>query len=251
MRSIIFANLVTLQAGGGGGSREELDPIQLMLDAGPVVKLVLLALVLMFLGCLFIIGAKMARLAQASHRSGGFLDLFWGKEEGPHWSAERLEGIYAQVRSYDGSPLAALFRAGYVELARVADPHQQGGANGDLENIERALRRAAGNELTRLETMLPFLATTGSTAPFVGLFGTVWGIMNSFIAIHGQKNASLDVVAPGIAEALIATAMGLLAAIPAVMAYNYFVRRLRVLESEMESFSSDYLNIVRRYFLRG
>jgi len=97
--------------------------------------------------------------------------------------------------------------------------------------------------------MVPFLATTGSTAPFVGLFGTVWGIMNSFIGIGSQHNASLDVVAPGIAEALIATAIGLVAAIPAVMAYNYFIRRITVLESEMESFSNDYLNIVRRHFL--
>jgi biopolymer transport protein TolQ len=99
--------------------------------------------------------------------------------------------------------------------------------------------------------MVPFLATTGSTAPFVGLFGTVWGIMNSFINIGAQKNASLDVVAPGIAEALIATAIGLAAAIPAVMAYNYFLRRINVLSSEMENFSSDYLNIVRRHFLAG
>jgi biopolymer transport protein TolQ len=97
--------------------------------------------------------------------------------------------------------------------------------------------------------MVPFLATTGSTAPFVGLFGTVWGIMNSFINIGAQKNASLDVVAPGIAEALIATAIGLVAAIPAVMAYNYFLRRINVLNSEMENFSSDLLNIVRRHFL--
>jgi biopolymer transport protein TolQ len=96
---------------------------------------------------------------------------------------------------------------------------------------------------------VPFLATTGSTAPFVGLFGTVWGLMNSFISIGAQKSASLNVVAPGIAEALIATAIGLAAAIPAVMAYNYFVRRINVLSAEMDAFSSDYLNIVRRHFL--
>jgi biopolymer transport protein TolQ len=117
-----------------------------------------------------------------------------------------------------------------------------------MTNVERALRRASINEVTILETMVPFLATTGSTAPFVGLFGTVWGIMNSFIEIGGQKSASLDVVAPGIAEALIATAIGLVAAIPAVMAYNYFSRRIRVISSEMETFSSDFLNIIRRRF---
>jgi biopolymer transport protein TolQ len=99
--------------------------------------------------------------------------------------------------------------------------------------------------------MLPFLATTASTAPFIGLFGTVWGIMNSFLSIHASASSGLDVVAPGIAEALIATAIGLVAASPAVMAYNFFIRRIRVLESEIESFSSDYLNIVRRHFLNG
>lgn len=131
-----------------------------------------------------------------------------------------------------------------------AGPHP-GASTADIENVERALRRTAGNEMTALETLLPFLATTGSVAPFIGLFGTVWGIMQSFISIHGHGSASLDVVAPGIAEALIATAIGLVAAIPAVMAYNYFLRRIRVLESEIESFGYDYLNIVRRHFLRG
>ncbi|MBW1762726.1 MAG: MotA/TolQ/ExbB proton channel family protein [Deltaproteobacteria bacterium] len=120
---------------------------------------------------------------------------------------------------------------------------------GDVENVERALQRAQSAELTRLENKVSFLATTASTAPFIGLFGTVWGIMNSFIAIHGEKSAGLDVVAPGIAEALIATAIGLAAAIPAVMAYNYFVRRIRVVDSETAAFASDYLNIIRRHLL--
>jgi biopolymer transport protein TolQ len=98
--------------------------------------------------------------------------------------------------------------------------------------------------------MVSFLATTGSAAPFIGLFGTVWGIMNSFREIGAMKSATIAVVAPGIAEALIATAIGLVAAIPAVMAYNYFVRRIRVLVSEMETFEQDYLNIIRRHFLK-
>ena len=132
---------------------------------------------------------------------------------------------------------------------RAATPRQAG--EGDIDNVERALRRTATNELTSLETMLPFLATTGATAPFIGLFGTVWGIMNSFIGIRNEGSAGIEAVAPGIAEALIVTAIGLLAAIPAVMAYNYFVRRIRVLEAEMEAFQNDYLNIVRRHFLRG
>ena len=110
--------------------------------------------------------------------------------------------------------------------------------------------KAQLRETTRLESAVPFLATTGSAAPFIGLFGTVWGIMNSFRAIAKEKSASLVFVAPGMAEALIATAIGLMAAIPAVMAYNYFVRKVRVLSSEMESFEKDFLNIVRRHFLK-
>ena len=146
------------------------------------------------------------------------------------------------------APVAKMFKAGYIELARVGSESPTGG---DLANIERTLRRSKNDELTRLESYVPFLATTGSTAPFVGLFGTVWGIMNAFLNLKsGEGQATLDAVAPGIAEALIATAIGLAAAIPAVMAYNYFVRKLQVLESEMEAFSSDFLNIVRRNFLK-
>ena len=120
----------------------------------------------------------------------------------------------------------------------------------DLESIERSLSRAQTSEITRLESMVPFLATTGATAPFVGLFGTVWGIMNSFRHIGEKGQANLATVAPGIAEALIATAIGLIAAIPAVMAYNYFVRRIKVQAAEMESFSKDFLNIVKRHFFK-
>jgi len=260
MDDTIFAHLVMLQA---HRPRPDINLWKLFFDAGPIVKAVIIMLVVMSVVCWFIIGAKAVRLSRATGQSGRFLDLFWKSEWGNTWTAERLEGVYTHLKRVDGSPLARVFHAGYVELARVtgsaertqpaqgpyAQAPQQFG--GDLENVERALKRAQINEITSLETAVPFLATTGSTAPFVGLFGTVWGIMNSFIAIAGEKNAGLDVVAPGIAEALFATAFGLLAAIPAVMAYNYFVRRIRVLESEMDAFASDYLNIVRRHFLKG
>lgn len=223
-----------------------LDPVQLVLHASLVVQIVLGLLVLMSVICWFIIGAKWMRLMQAQRQSARFLDLFWSREEGNRWVPERLESIYAGLGSLNGSPLARVFHAGYVELAKIS---QAGGTTADIDNVERALRRASSNEMTRLENQLPFLATTGSVGPFIGLFGTVWGIMNSFLSIGAQHGATLDVVAPGIAEALIATAVGLLAAIPAVMAYNYFVRRLRVIEAETEAFSYDYLNIVRRHFL--
>ena len=252
MDQVISTTLISLQTAvdTSAPQQETLDFWQLIFEATIVVKSVMLLLVLMFVACLFIMGVKAVQLFQAGSKSRRFLEAFWGGEEGPNWSTERLESLYAQVKTYDGSPLAAVFRAGYVELARVmgsaAAPDQ-----GDIENVERALRRSATAEMTGIEAMLSFLATTGSTAPFIGLFGTVIGIMNSFMHIGAQASASLDVVAPGIAEALIATAIGLVAAIPAVVAYNFFVRKIRVLESEVETFSHDYLNIVRRHFLRA
>ena len=120
----------------------------------------------------------------------------------------------------------------------------------DIENVERSLRRAFTDEMTHMESLVPFLATTGSAGPFIGLFGTGWGMLNSFRAIAAKGSANLATVAPGMAEALIATAIGLVAAIPAVMAFNYFARKTKVLSAEMESFSNDFLNIVKRHFLR-
>ena len=147
-----------------------------------------------------------------------------------------------------------VFRAGYSELAKIkktsSDADVMASQLGEMENINRALRRATASEVTHLESLIPFLATTGSTAPFVGLFGTVWGIMNSFRDIAGAGAANLTTVAPGISEALIATAIGLAAAIPAVIAYNYFNSKIRVLSTEMDNFSNDFLNIVKRHFLR-
>ncbi len=230
-----------LQTGG------QIDIWSLVVEASIVVQAVMILLVLMSVMCWFIMGAKFGRLRQADRKTDGFLRRFWEGEGGGSWSAERLEGIYAGMNKYANAPVAKMFKAGYIELARVgSDP-----TGGDLANIERTLRRSKNDELTRLESYVPFLATTGSTAPFVGLFGTVWGIMNAFLNLKsGEGQATLDAVAPGIAEALIATAIGLAAAIPAVMAYNYFVRKLQVLESEMEAFSTDFLNIVRRNFLK-
>jgi len=227
----------------------ELDAWDLILQASPVVQLVLLVLVVMMVGCWFIIGAKAVRLGQAQRLSRSFLELFWSLDETKGWSDETMSGIHAQLPSYTGSPIASVFRAGYSELARIA--RTDAPDTGDVLNLERALRRAQNAEMTRLESLVPILATTGSTAPFIGLFGTVWGIMSSFVSIAASRSAGLDVVAPGIAEALIATAIGLAAAIPAVMAYNYFVRRLRVLRYELDAFSSDYMNIIQRHLLEG
>ncbi|MGB5348509.1 MAG: MotA/TolQ/ExbB proton channel family protein [Polyangiales bacterium] len=226
---------------------EQLNPWQLVIGASPVVQFVLLILAFMMVMCLYIIGAKWIRLKQVTDQSRGFLALFWAEERTRTWNGKAMNEIHGLSAAYERSPIATVFRAGYRELARIA----RGGrpSIADIGNVERALRRAQSAELTRLENKVSFLATTASTAPFVGLFGTVWGVMNAFIAIHGEKSAGLDVVAPGIAEALIATALGLAAAIPAVMAYNYFVRRIRVVDSETAAFASDYLNIIRRHLL--
>ncbi|HEY6100162.1 MAG TPA: MotA/TolQ/ExbB proton channel family protein, partial [Anaeromyxobacter sp.] len=175
------------------------------------------------------------------------------------WQSKRLDAIYQAAEALRASPISQVFRAGYVELSKVTAQKKENGGDaggmheelGGLENVERALKRAAASEVTHLEAQIPFLGTTASAAPFVGLFGTVWGIMRAFHDIYRMGNANLATVARPISEALIATAVGLFAAIPAVVAYNYFVSKIRVLDSEMTNFSNDFLNIVRRHFFSG
>lgn len=220
----------------------------LVINAPPLVKALIMVLVVMALTSWFIMGAKAVRLFDASTKTRRFLVLFWAEEESGTWAPERIESVYSQIEQVNSSPLAKVFHAGYVELARVTT----GGASRDglLENIERALRRSSTTEMTKLESLLPFLATTGSTAPFIGLLGTVLGILEVFHRLGDSGgDASLGTVGPKIAEALFVTAIGLLAAIPAVMAYNYFLRKIRVIEAEVETFGSDFLNIVKRHFL--
>ena len=147
------------------------------------------------------------------------------------------------------SPLAEMFRSAYLELQRLRKPDAPGPhPAGATARIKRALTQAATAEQTRLEKYLGFLATTGSTAPFIGLFGTVWGIMDAFRQIGLRGSANLATVAPGISEALIATAFGLIAAIPAVIAYNYYLGRVNLIATEMDNFSSEFLNIVETHF---
>lgn len=215
-----------------------------MLQAGPVGFMVLIVLVLFSIASWGIIVHKFLLLQKAQKQSISFLEIFW--------TSKRLDEIFDKTEPMHDSPIAQVFRAGYQELVKVKqrEQKQQGDQVAMLraENVERALRRAATSEMTNLERLIPFLATVGSTGPFIGLFGTVVGIINSFTDIGAQKSASLVTVAPGIAEALVATAAGLMAAIPAVMAFNYFNSRMRVLAAEMENFSSDFMNIVRRHF---
>src|SRR3954469_6315084 len=235
---------VLLQA---GTAEEKLDILNLVLHASDVVKGVLVLLMLMSLVSWYVIGTKSLYLSRAMGRSNRFLDAFW--------KPSRLDDVWKLSEDMGPSPISEVFRAGYVELAKLRRRrNEQGGEAaaethvGDIESVERSLIRARTTALTEMESKVPFLATTASAAPFIGLFGTVWGIMNSFRSIGAKGAANLATVAPGIAEALVATAIGLVAAIPAVMAYNYFSRRIRVISSEMETFSSDFLNIVRRRF---
>jgi len=218
--------------------------VALLLGAGIIVKLVLILLFLFSVCSWAIILFKFFQVHKAKSESERFMDLFW--------KSNRFDAIATQVDRFANSPLTVLFNEGYGELKKVVDNNakSEGGAFstdlGGVENVSRALRRATNLEITRLEKYLTFLATTGSTSPFIGLFGTVWGIMTAFEGIGKTGSASLAVVAPGIAEALIATAIGLVAAIPAVMAYNHFQHKIRVLINEMDSFSTEFLNIVQR-----
>jgi len=244
------ANVVmvtAISATGGGAANEPLDILSLLLNASGVVMGVLFLLISLSVVSWWIIGYKALYFARAVKESLGFLDAFW--------KTRRYDQLMQESEAFPRSPIAQLFRAGFIELSKVikqrqSEPGAKHDSEDDLENIQRSLRRAWTSEMTHLESLIPFLATTGSAAPFVGLFGTVWGIMNSFRSIGAKGAANLSTVAPGIAEALIATAIGLVAAIPAVMAFNYFNRKVKVLSAEMESFSNDFLNIVKRHFLR-
>jgi biopolymer transport protein TolQ len=221
-----------------------LDIAQLFDHAHWIVKAVMVGLGLMFVIGLYIIFYKTMFLRRATGESTRFIESFWRSRD--------IEQIYKQAQALRNSPISQMFVAGYTELAKLAsDENLRGDREGNLANIERALRRAQTVETTKLESMVPFLATTGSAAPFIGLFGTVIGILFAFLEIgEAESGATLKVVGPHIAEALFATAIGLVAAIPAVMAFNYFMRRIRVLRSEMETFEQDYLNIIKRHFLR-
>ncbi|MCB9665638.1 MAG: protein TolQ [Alphaproteobacteria bacterium] len=209
--------------------------VDILLDADPIVQLVLLLLLGMSVACWAIIAQKAVRLRQASSSSAAFLDAFW--------QAKRMDGAYEDSGQWPQSPVAAVFQAGYRELARMPQATASEGA----DNVARALRRTAQHESTRLRNRITFLATTGATAPFIGLFGTVWGILRAFLKLgEPGVTATIQVVGPDIAHALVATAVGLVAAIPAVVGFNHLSSWIELLETEMDNFSADFLNLVRR-----
>jgi len=225
--------------------------VTIVLGASPVVQLVLLLLALFSVGSLGVILYKFRQLGAARRQSERFLEIFW--------EAKNLAAINTASVELKQSPVAHVFRSGYQELQRLTRPKKSGTWGdapsaestdlGGIDNVERAMRRATTQEVTRLEKALTFLATTASTAPFVGLFGTVWGVMTAFRGLTTAQTSSIQAVAPGIAEALIATAVGLAAAIPAVVAFNHFAREIRVLTADMDNFSAEFLNIAERHFI--
>jgi biopolymer transport protein TolQ len=227
-------------------STPEHDIWSLAIGSGWVVRLVLLTLIATSIASWGIALAKGREMRRARRQSGRFIDVFW--------EAKNLSAIQTASADMKQSPVAHVFRAGYQELQRLTrlKRGEEGEESefGGLENVQRAMQRARTQEVTRLERGLTFLATTASTAPFIGLFGTVWGIMTAFMGLSATTSSSIQAVAPGIAEALVATAVGLAAAIPAVVMYNRFARQLRVLTAEMDTFGAEFLNIAERHFLK-
>ena len=226
---------------------------ELVLNAGPVAKVVLLLLLLLSVACWGIALFKYLSVRAAINESVEFLNIFW---DTPQFSK-----TYQAAQEFQQSPLAEIFRCGYMELERFKkmrrrQPSDEAGSDAEpphaqffgTGNLKRTLDQAFTAELARLEKNLGLLATTGSTAPFIGLFGTVWGIIDAFRGIGATGNANLATVAPGISEALVATAIGLVAAIPALMAYNFFQGQLKQFQTELDDFSLEFISLSERNF---
>jgi biopolymer transport protein TolQ len=241
----------------------EMSVKDLVLQSGPVAKLVLLILFVFSIVTWAIIGAKWLMLSRARRESARFLRLF--RQAGSPGK------ILSRVSSLRGTPLLRLLREAYSEVQNLNSAGQEReeddfpamGKRMDeqtastrsitlrpdqIKFIASVLERARGEETARMELSVPFLATAGSTAPFIGLFGTVWGVMRAFQGIGTAQSTSIGAVAPGISEALIATAGGLVAAIPAVMAYNHFVNKVRQLNKIMENFSGELLDYLEKRY---
>lgn len=228
---------------------DTLGIIYMVTGAGPVVKGVLLLLLFFSITTWAIILIKYRYIKKAQKESADFTELFW--------HCKTLSDAFSKAKALKSSPVARIFITGYTELSKFNKARNKSDREaGELElenssisvigNLQRSLRRSINIEIRRSSQLIPFLATAGNTSPFIGLFGTVWGIMTTFQGIGLSGSASLAVVAPGISEALIATAAGLAVAIPSVIAYNYFIGKIRLLDSELQGFCTDLLNIIER-----
>jgi biopolymer transport protein TolQ len=231
----------------GSDSARSIDILSLLLKADPVVQAVLVILVAFSAAAWGVIVYKRRQFRRSQQQTRAFLDVFR--------RSSRFAEVHSVCDKLSASPLVGLFQAGYAELnaqLRAADD-KPGSAPArptlkSLEAVDRALIRATTVEVAKLEHRVPFLATTASITPYIGLFGTVWGILASFLSIAGAGGTSLEIVAPGIAEALIATAAGLFAAIPAVYFYNDLTSQVKAAVNEMEDFSMEFLTIAERNF---
>ena len=207
-----------------------------IMEAGIVVQILLLILVLMSVISWAIILRKRKLFSRNKKSDDKFFKIFW--------SLNNLKQVKGRMdEQKENGPLVRIFNVGFFEWERIKKNNLSLGFG--IESLEKTLRRKQDQEMLSLEERMTFLATTGSTAPFIGLLGTVIGIMNSFRAISSTGSASLSTVAPGISEALFATAVGLFAAIPAVIAYNYLLNEIRKHENKMNNFVSDFLNRAR------
>jgi biopolymer transport protein TolQ len=241
------------QGAAPAGAAAESDIVSLVARSSLLAKAVLLILLAFSAISWGIILYKIWQFQRAERQTASFLDLFR--------RSTKFSEVQAACRSLGASPLVGIFQAGYAELtAQLKNPVHAAGVEGrpagnptrptlrSLDALDRALLRAAGLEVGRLEKRITFLATTAAITPFIGLFGTVWGIMVSFQSIGNTGSTSLAVVAPGIAEALIATAAGLFAAIPAVYFYNHLTQHVKQFATAMDDFSMEFLTIAERNF---
>ena len=218
------------------------DVVEMVLTAGIMAKFVLIVLLIFSIISWAIIFMKIRILSKIRAETEEFLELFWEERN--------FKKLYSVSREMEYSPIAWLFREGYEEIRRIRKAYGEIAPQGIIEELERALKKIIIDQTNQLEYGMGFLATTGNTTPFIGLFGTVWGIMEAFRGIGLKGSASLAVVAPGISEALITTAAGLAAAIPAVIAFNYFNNKISSIKGEMEQFMSDFLNVTERFLFK-
>ncbi|MGZ0187111.1 MAG: protein TolQ [Alphaproteobacteria bacterium] len=225
-----------------GGS--SLSPLQLFLAADIVVKIVMAILMILSVWCWSVIFSKWRTVRRLNKEANAFEDAFW--------SGGSLDELYDRVSANPHDPMTTVFTAAMKEWRRATNSDTSKGFGVGLkERLDRTMTVAIGREMTVIEKGMTVLASTGSTAPFIGLFGTVWGIMNSFTAIAAEKTTNLAVVAPGIAEALFATAMGLFAAIPATLAYNKFVADTSRFATRLDIFAGDFQSILSRQIDEG
>ena len=249
MRTLgLYALFLQVQGAAAVDPAVHYDILSLVARSSLLSKVVLLILILFSVISWGIILFKLFSLGKAERQSAAFLDVFR--------KSSKFSEVQAVCKNLNDSPLVGVFQAGYAELNTQLRQSTAGAPAGasvrstlkSLPALDRALLRAATVEVNRLEERISFLATTASISPYIGLFGTVWGIMSAFQGIGATGSTNLGVVAPGIAEALIATAAGLFAAIPAVYFYNHLTGRVKLLASEMDDFSLEFLNISERNF---